>query len=906
MDIYGIGTPKVGRAWYWRGLFCVFAQALFLLCLAAAPAQAADYWWIGSVSQDMNDADNWATSAGGVPPAGPPQDTDTIHFEDAPGAINNDLAGLNNLSVVVGNPGGAINIGGNAFWLTGVDMSGAQNDLTFTSAVNVVGTCDLNVASGRTLNMGLVNLNGNTLRTNGAVVINNVSGAGTIVVQSGQTTLTGGIAGNPDLQVANGAVLDISGGTMAAGAVTINTGGQLAMNGNSGTATSLTGSGEVNLGGGGGTLTLDGNTDYTWSGNISGNGSVDLDGIGSRYITGTNNMVGPFNAHQGEVNLTGSFPNANMTFSSGTTFSGTGSVGGSVTCVDVNIYVGGDLTAGAIRAGTWNLNGGSTFHWDNLGGGNYDQLIATTGDININNANFALGNINGVYIGDLLDALTSWSGNVQNTFNNLGQGDEISQGSYTFKADYTVGNLLKMLATAGQSSGGGGNPTPPTPTPDPGNGTQPPSSPPQMTGPNGQPMPNGSSLSYSVSTTGTTFCWDPVADAAWYNIYRRDTPNGDRTFLGGTKSTCYTDTSGQPGTQYYYSTEACNDNGCSSSSGYVVGKKAEVNKGFVIDINQDGTEDMVFWDPDKKSLVVRYEDGHTVHFNMSPDTDFNPDTCMSMSFSYDDGAPCMIYTDHTGAVGKLFIVGGEVEGTLYHSQAQESGELVEKPLGKLASTNVSVHLGDFNGDGYGDLLLREMLSGKLSIWLLNDEGVLAKLDLTLGDEVYSGMADPDSLPKCRDTLNWEVICVCDFNADGKSDILWLEPVQGQVFIWFMDSNMVTGCASLGGLDYNQWMFRGTADFNGDGWADMLWRNRENGALQIWFLDGTQVLYKQDVEPRYGLDWRLKGTGDFNGDGKADIYWRHFGDWEVRFWFMDGANWIGTQSLGSKDYFQPYQ
>jgi hypothetical protein len=266
----------------------------------------------------------------------------------------------------------------------------------------------------------------------------------------------------------------------------------------------------------------------------------------------------------------------------------------------------------------------------------------------------------------------------------------------------------------------------------------------------------------------------------------------------------------------------------------------------------------------------------------------------------------MIYTDHTGAVGKLFVAGGYVEGTLYHPQAQENGELVLKPLGKLDSANVSVHLGDFNGDGYSDLLLREMLSGKLSMWLLNEEGVLAKLDVALGDDVYTGQADPDSLPKCQNTLNWEVICVCDFNADGKSDILWLEPVQGQVFIWFMDSNTASGCVSLDGLDYDQWMFRGTADFNGDGWADMLWRNRENGALQVWFLDGTQVLYKQDVEAQYGLDWRLKGTGDFNGDGKADIYWRHYGDWEVRFWFMDGATLIGTQSLGTEPYFQPYQ
>jgi hypothetical protein len=122
----------------------------------------------------------------------------------------------------------------------------------------------------------------------------------------------------------------------------------------------------------------------------------------------------------------------------------------------------------------------------------------------------------------------------------------------------------------------------------------------------------------------------------------------------------------------------------------------------------------------------------------------------------------------------------------------------------------------------------------------------------------------------------------------------------------MDGSMVTGCGSLGDIDYEQWMFRGSADFDGDGWADLLWRDRKDGALRMWFLNGTQVLAKQDVDARYGLDWHLKGTGDFNGDGKADIYWRHFGDWEVMFWFMDGAQDIGSQSLGTQEYFQPYQ
>ncbi|MGD8562493.1 MAG: FG-GAP-like repeat-containing protein [Desulfarculaceae bacterium] len=821
--------------------------------------------------------------------------------------VNNDLPGNPRLLIVVGDADGDINIQGNSMNVDVIDLGSATHNLTFTCDVNLGQDGVFSVGSGRTLTIGNVNTNGNHLTTGGTININTISGGGSLYVDDGRTTFNTAISNKPSVQISNGAEVNINGAAMDAGDVTVNSGGQLAMNGNSGSVGSLSGSGEVNLGGGGGTFTIDEATGgtVTWSGNISGNGNVVADGIGSRYFTATNQMVGLFTANNGGVHLTGSFPNANMVFNNGTTLSGTGSVGGTVTCNGADIYPGTNGAAGTLQAGAWVLDNSSTYHWDNRGGGNQDQIRAN-GTADINNANFALGTISGVYGGDTVEAMTAVGG-VTGTFSNMGHLAQVSQGIYSFEAQY-LANLLQMFALTGQSSGGGGDNTPtPTPTPDPGPVTRPPSSPPQMIGPNGQPLPSGSSPDYSGSSTGFTFCWDKAADTAWTNIYRGDTPNGPKTLLGGTKGACYTDTSGDPGTQYYYSTEACNDGGCSSSSGYVVGKKAEVNKGFAMDINQDGTEDMIFWDPDKKSLVIRYGDGHAVRLDMSPDTDFDPQTCTSMSFSYGEGAPSLIYTDNTGAVGKLVIVGGgDPVETSYQPQAQESGDLVIKPLGKLDSANVSVHYGDFNGDGYGDLLLREMLSGKLSIWLLRGDEVTGKPPLNLGADLYAQQTDPENLPRCAETLNWEVLCVCDFNGDGKADILWLEPVQEQIFLWFMNGNTVTGCGSLGDIDYEQWMFRGSADFDGDGIADLLWRDRKDGALRIWFLNGTQVLAKQDVDTRYGLDWRLKGTGDFNGDGRADIYWRHYGDWEVMFWFMDGALLAGSQSLGTQEYFQPFQ
>ena len=42
-------------------------------------------------------------------------------------------------------------------------------------------------------------------------------------------------------------------------------------------------------------------------------------------------------------------------------------------------------------------------------------------------------------------------------------------------------------------------------------------------------------------------------------------------------------------------------------------------------------------------------------------------------------------------------------------------------------------------------------------------------------------------------LNWVVAGVGDFNGDGKSDILWVNTVSGELLVWLMN-----GAAAIGG------------------------------------------------------------------------------------------------------------
>src|ERR1700691_5313004 len=73
--------------------------------------------------------------------------------------------------------------------------------------------------------------------------------------------------------------------------------------------------------------------------------------------------------------------------------------------------------------------------------------------------------------------------------------------------------------------------------------------------------------------------------------------------------------------------------------------------------------------------------------------------------------------------------------------------------------------GDFNGDGYADILWRNQDTGEAWIWLMNGTTVIGGGSL--------GIVDSD----------WNIAGVGDFNGDGKADILWWNSSTGEAYLW---------------------------------------------------------------------------------------------------------------------------
>ncbi len=200
----------------------------------------------------------------------------------------------------------------------------------------------------------------------------------------------------------------------------------------------------------------------------------------------------------------------------------------------------------------------------------------------------------------------------------------------------------------------------------------------------------------------------------------------------------------------------------------------------------------------------------------------------------------------------------------------------------------AVGVGDFDFDNRPDILLHNEVTGAVAVWHMNDTDVIGVSSL--------GSADPV----------WHAHGVYDMNADGHSDIIWRNNSTGEVAVWYMNRTHHVISETLSTVGDHNLQLAGGLAYTGSGggapYSRILWRNQVTGDVAVWLMAGTtfrSASYIPDSQAIPSLndpDWRLAATGDLNGDNRDDILWQNRVTGRTAVWFMNVDAVLGSQEM----------
>ena len=165
-------------------------------------------------------------------------------------------------------------------------------------------------------------------------------------------------------------------------------------------------------------------------------------------------------------------------------------------------------------------------------------------------------------------------------------------------------------------------------------------------------------------------------------------------------------------------------------------------------------------------------------------------------------------------------------------------------VGEFDSSTQVLGLGDFNGNGQTDLLLRNT-NGAVGCFFTGGDVTGWNYFQSLGDE-------------------WKLSAVGDLNGDGRADVV-LKHDAGFAGSWLTQADYTMAWADLDTLP-DGFAIIGAGDFNGDGTDDVLLKN--GNYYGAWLVqDGNAAGW-------FGIgdlgDVTVEQIADFDGDGKDDL------------------------------------
>jgi hypothetical protein len=195
-------------------------------------------------------------------------------------------------------------------------------------------------------------------------------------------------------------------------------------------------------------------------------------------------------------------------------------------------------------------------------------------------------------------------------------------------------------------------------------------------------------------------------------------------------------------------------------------------------------------------------------------------------------------------------------GTASRAQFGEPGNVTSV---SVTSSSYQPVGGDFDGDGYGDVLW--FGPGGASDWF------------------WWGSATRGSFTTTQVSINgtYDHAFSGDVNGDGRDDIAFYEPGAAADPLWHgraVRSEIGPGFQTNLGINSTYEPFSG--DMNGDGRDDVFWYGPGGAADRIWWGQPTFAAFPQTGTTTTVSGYYKASIGDFDGNGYEDPYWFSFG------------------------------
>ena len=362
--------------------------------------------------------------------------------------------------------------------------------------------------------------------------------------------------------------------------------------------------------------------------------------------------------------------------------------------------------------------------------------------------------------------------------------------------------------------------------------------------------------------------WNAVAGAASYLVFRCNAPNAGCANAGTVKATTsFSDKGGMVDRVYHYKVKTCAAGVCSAYSGSDEGHRASVP---VEDKAMPATRFVTFDNGDNDDVLIRHEETGKWFINFMKFRKVLPNSGLTSLFANRDwefmgtgdfdktGRGDVLVRNKNNGAWWIFLMTGR-------SRTSGGTSIFRSSDWEIAGID------DFDGDGRDDVLLRHRVSGRWYINFMNGRVVRASSGFTnlftdrdwemMGTGDFNGNGRGDVLLRNKNTgawwmffmngrsqvngatlitrnRNWQIAGINDFNGDGKDDVLLRNRDTGRWFINFMRFRQVLPNSGQTPLFSNLiWVMMGTGDFNNSGRGDVLLRNSTTGAWWMFFMNG---------------------------------------------------------------------